>query len=287
MIGEMIPENIRDEVFFEGNLNMTYLGLRFSRYINGVAKKHGEVSRNMFPGYSIESITNGVHSGFWTSEPFRKLYDTYIPGWESDPFSLRYALGIRGNEFWKAHKEAKKILIDYINNNHSESFDPHTFTIGFARRATAYKRGELLLSDISRLKLIAQKYPIQIVYGGKAHPKDTQGKEIIKKIIGDLSQLNGSIKAIYLENYDINLAKMMVSGVDVWLNTPLRPMEASGTSGMKAAHNGVLHFSVLDGWWIEGHVENATGWSIGPTQTNPLSQSLMQIWKTFIQSSSM
>ena len=264
VLGDIIPEKLRRDIFFNDKLNMTYLGLVFSEFINGVAKKHGEISRGMFPGYTIESITNGVHSGFWTSEPFRILYDKYIPGWERDPFSLRYALGIPGKEFWKAHQEAKKILIDYIKRKYGVAFDLQTFTLGFARRAATYKRGDMLFSDMNRLKMIAKKHKIQIVYGGKAHPKDLEGKKIIKKVIDDMAELKDSVKCVYIENYDLNVAKMIVSGVDVWLNTPLRPLEASGTSGMKAAHNGVPQFSVLDGWWLEGHVENFTGWSIGP-----------------------
>ncbi|MBN2095249.1 MAG: alpha-glucan family phosphorylase [Candidatus Aenigmarchaeota archaeon] len=263
-LGEMISDKFREEVFYEGKLNMTYLGLKFSKYVNGVAKKHGEVSRHMFPGYSIDSITNGVHPGFWASEPFRRLYNKYIPGWQRDPFLLRYALSIPREEFWKAHKEAKKTLINYINSKYGLDFDPSVFTLGFARRATAYKRGDLLFSDINRLKDIASRQEIQIVYGGKAHPRDTEGKCIIKRITDQMKEVHGAIKCVYLEDYDIEIAKMLVAGVDVWLNTPQKPREASGTSGMKAAHNGVPQFSVLDGWWIEGHIENVTGWSIGP-----------------------
>ncbi|MGC9310186.1 MAG: alpha-glucan family phosphorylase [Candidatus Aenigmatarchaeota archaeon] len=266
VLGDMIPKGLEHEVFIDGKLNMTYLGLRFSEHINGVAKKHGEVSRDMFPGYQIDSITNGVHSGFWTSEPFRKVYDKCIPGWEKDPFSLRYALGIPGVVFWKAHQEAKQALMDYVNQKYGLSFDRHVFTLGFARRAATYKRGDLLFSDISHLRQISEKHKMQIIYGGKAHPRDLEGKKVIKRVSDIISGFGGdeNIRAVYVEDYDIEVAKLLVSGVDLWLNTPKRPLEASGTSGMKAAHNGVPQLSVLDGWWLEGHVENVTGWSLGP-----------------------
>ncbi len=259
-----LNDELKKELFIDNKLNMTYVGLRFSKFINGVAKKHGEVSRTMFPGYHIESITNGVHSGFWTSKHFKKLFDMYIPQWQLDPFSLRYILGIPKENIWDAHLEAKKDLINFINTNYSKQFDTETFTIGFARRVATYKRNDLLFQDLNRLKEIASKFKgIQIVFAGKAHPHDQGGKDMIKRIIQSMNSLNNTIKTCYIEDYDIEKAKLLISGVDLWLNTPMRPQEASGTSGMKAAHNGVLQFSTLDGWWLEGHIENITGWSIG------------------------
>jgi glycogen phosphorylase len=264
LLGDFITPDVRKELFLNDRLNMTYLGLRFSEYINGVAKKHGQVSQSMFPGYHIESITNGVHSGFWVADPYKKLFDKYIPGWQSDPFNLRYVLGIPKEEIWTAHEVCKGKLVGYLKQRCNVEFDPNVFTIGFARRAATYKRGEMLLSDVERLLHIAEKCNgIQIVYSGKAHPRDWEGKQVIKRIMEKIGKIKDKIKICYVEDYDISVAKMLVSGVDLWLNTPLRPQEASGTSGMKAAHNGVLHFSVLDGWWLEGHIENVTGWSIG------------------------
>ncbi|MBN2052224.1 alpha-glucan family phosphorylase [Candidatus Woesearchaeota archaeon] len=264
MLGENILPDIREELYINNKLNMTYLGLRFSKFINGVAKKHGEVSRNMFPGYHIESITNGVHSYYWICESFQKLFDKYLPGWEYDPFSLRYVLGIPKEEIWSAHQKAKQQLIGWVNKHYKADMKEEIFTIGFARRVATYKRGDLLFSDIKWLMKIAEKFKgIQIIYAGKAHPKDTAGKELLKRIISKMQEVSHKIKVCYVKNYDIATAKLLVSGVDLWLNTPQRPQEASGTSGMKAAHNGVLHFSVLDGWWLEGHIENITGWSIG------------------------
>lgn len=263
-LGEIIPFNDIENMCHEGKLNMTYLALNNSQYINGVAKKHGEVSRHMFPGYHIDSITNGVHSATWTSEPFSKLYDKYIPGWKNDAFSLRYALNIPGNEIWNAHIKAKESLFTYIKEKNNIELNKDIFTIGFARRSTAYKRGDLLFTSTERLKKIAKNAgDLQIVYAGKAHPKDYAGKDIIKKIISEMNKIKNKIKVVYLENYDIEIAKLMISGVDIWLNTPLKPLEASGTSGMKACHNGIPNLSVLDGWWLEGHLEDMTGWSIG------------------------
>jgi starch phosphorylase len=268
MLGEMLPDGLLPEVTFEGKLNMTMLALHFSHYINGVAKKHGEVSRLMYPGYTIDSITNGVHSATWTSEPFKKLFDAHMPGWRADSFILRSALGIAKQEIWSAHMESKGELIDFVNSRYNAGLAYETFTIGFARRQTAYKRPDLLISDIPRLVQIAENAgPIQIIYAGKAHPKDASGKESIKKILSAIKTIKGKVKIVYIHNYDMAIGKMMVAGVDLWLNTPRRPFEASGTSGMKAAHNGVPHFSTLDGWWLEGCIENITGWAIGPEKT--------------------
>jgi len=261
MIGEILPESLLHEFTFENKLNMTRLALFFSHYVNGVAKKHGEVSRAMFPGYAIDSITNGVHTPTWVSEPFQRLFDKYLPGWRSDPYTLRSAFSMDKAEIWSAHMEAKKKLIDFVNGRYNVGMNYDHFTIGFARRQTAYKRPDLLISDPQRLMSIAEKAgPIQIIYAGKAHPKDGTGKETIKKIVQAMKTIDGKVK--------MAVGKLMTAGVDLWLNTPKRPQEASGTSGMKAAHNGVPQLSTLDGWWIEGRVENITGWAIGTRKSN-------------------
>ncbi len=245
-------------------LNMTYLALNLSHYINGVAKKHAEVSKLMFAGYTIDAITNGVHIATWAAKPFQELYDRYIPGWRQDNFSLRYALSIPKQEIWEAHTRAKKRLIFYVNRETNIGMDVDVLTIGFARRATLYKRGDLLFQDIERLKSISLKAGLfQVIYAGKAHPQDQGGKELIRRIFQAKEALRRDVKVVYLENYDMELGKMMTSGVDLWLNTPQPPLEASGTSGMKAAINGIPSLSVLDGWWIEGYIEGITGWSIG------------------------
>lgn len=245
-------------------LNMTYLALNMSRYINGVAKKHGEVSRLMFAGYHIDAITNGVHAATWASPAFRLLYDSRIPDWRQDNFSLRHAESIPRKEIWDAHMRAKSELLDCVNNQQSTTMDPEIFTIGFARRVTAYKRADLIFSDIERLKKIANRFRgLQLIYAGKAHPGDGEGKKLIRRVFELARELQGQIAIVFLADYDVGLAKLITAGADLWLNTPQPPLEASGTSGMKAALNGVPSLSVLDGWWLEGLVEGVTGWAIG------------------------
>ena len=252
----------------ENELNMTLLALNHSEYINGVAKRHEEISRSMFPGYPINSIMNGVHHVFWTSEPFRRLYDNHIGGWRKDPFNLRYVISIPTEEILQAHREAKRRLIDLVNAKHGIGMDYDTFTMGFARRMTKYKRPDLLFNNTKRLVAIANHAgPLQIVLAGKAHPKDEEGKELIKFIFRAIKGLKEDIKIIFLENYDIELAKVITSGADLWLNTPKIPCEASGTSGMKASLNGVPSLSILDGWWVEGCIEGVTGWAIDAVRT--------------------
>ncbi len=255
-----------------GELNMTYLALNLSHYVNGVAKKHGEVSRQMLTPrdanhhYQIDSITNGVHLATWAAPSFAELFDLHIPGWREDNSSLRNALRIPPEEIWREHQTAKRRAIDEVNRRADADFDVETLTIGFARRAATYKRADLLLSDPSRLKEIAiRSGRLQIVYGGKAHPKDDAGKRVIQQIVQARHSLGPEVRIVYLENYDWELARLLTAGVDVWLNTPQPPLEASGTSGMKAALNGVPSLSVLDGWWIEGCIEDVTGWAIGET----------------------
>ena len=245
-------------------LNMTELALRHSRYVNGVARRHGDVAREMFDGYDVQAITNGVHAATWTSAPLSELFDRRVPGWREDNQSLRYMTYTALEEIEAAHRAAKKNLIDHVETANGIRLSEETFTIGFARRSAAYKRADLLFDDIERLKAIASKTgAIQIVYAGKAHPHDEPGKAMIRRIVEAGKSLGEHVVVVYLENYGIELGGLMTSGCDLWLNTPEPPKEASGTSGMKAALNGVPSFSILDGWWVEGHVEGVTGWSIG------------------------
>ena len=265
VLGEFIPWDMMKELGGVDRLNMTRLALNLSKYVNGVAKKHEEISKDMFPGFTIDSITNGVHSVEWVCKSFARLFDKYIKGWRCDSFALRYSLAIPREEIWEAHMEAKKRLINYVNQNTNVGMSYNDLTIGFARRITEYKRPTLIFSDLKRLAKISEKVgKIQIIFAGKAHPSDEKGLQLIKEIFRYIEELKGSVKIAYLENYNIGVAKFLTSGVDLWLNTPQRPKEASGTSGMKAAHNGIPHFSVLDGWWFEGHIEGVTGWCIGP-----------------------
>jgi starch phosphorylase len=245
-------------------LNMTYLALRFSGYVNGVAMRHGEVSRGMFPNYTINAITNGVHAVTWTSPAFQSLFDQHIPGWRNDNNYLRYAISIPLEQIRQTHVRAKQELFEEIQQRQGVKLDPQVLTIGFARRASTYKRADLLFHDAERLQAISRNIgPIQLVYGGKAHPRDEGGKNLIRSVFGGASRVADAIRTVYVENYDLHWGRLITSGVDLWLNTPMRPQEASGTSGMKAALNGVPSFSVLDGWWVEGHIEAVTGWSIG------------------------
>jgi starch phosphorylase len=247
-----------------GTLNMTYLALVFSRYINGVSQRHHDISHSMFPAYPINSITNGVHAVTWTAPSFQSLYDRHIPEWRVDNLYLRYAISIPRQEIQQAHAEAKQELLSEVKKRSGVRLDPTVMTLGFARRATAYKRADLLLSDPDRLRrIVRQVGPLQIIYAGKSHPQDASGKGIIQHIFEVATALEDTVPIVYLEEHDMALGKYLCSGVDVWLNSPQKPHEASGTSGMKAALNGVPSLSVLDGWWIEGHVEGVTGWSIG------------------------
>lgn len=248
----------------QDSLNMTRLALNLSEYINGVAKSHADISSKMFPGYTVHAITNGVHPFTWAAAGFSQLYDTHIPGWCNEPELLtRAECCISDADIIEAHRQAKAHLISQVLELTGVSLDPKIPIIGFARRMTAYKRPDILFSDIVRLKEIARQQPFQIVMSGKAHPSDEGGKALIVELHQHIKELAGVIPTAYLPNYDLTIALALVSGSDVWLNTPLRPFEASGTSGMKAAINGVPSLSVLDGWWIEGCIEGVTGWAIG------------------------
>ena len=251
-----------------GVLNMTRMALRFARHINGVAMRHGKVSHDMFPNYPVHAITNGVHALTWTSPPFRELYDRHIPEWRYDNQYFRYLLGVPVEEIEQTHKRAKKTLFDELRATTGVQLDEAAMTIGFARRAATYKRADFLFSDIERLTRIARSVgPLQIVYGGKAHPRDEHGKALIRRIFEVAQTLKDqSVRVVYVPNYDWRWGQLMTSGVDLWLNTPQRPYEASGTSGMKAALNGVPSLSIPDGWWLEGHLEGATGWDIGRSE---------------------
>ncbi len=253
----------------DGILNMTYLGLVFSRYVNGVSMRHEEIAHSMFPNFPMSAITNGVHAATWASPPFQKLFDRHLLQWRYDNLYLRYAIGIPLDEVQQAHADAKRALLEEVKRRARTGLDPGVLTIGFARRATTHKRANLLFTDLQRLESIARRAgPLQVIYAGKAHPKDEGGKGQIRMVFQASERLRGIVRVIYLEEYDLTLAKFLCSGVDLWLNTPQRPLEASGTSGMKAAINGVPSLSILDGWWLEGCLEGVTGWSIGEDRSS-------------------
>lgn len=261
----------------EEDLNMTRLALNLSEYVNGVAKKHAEVSNAMFPGYSVHAITNGVHPFTWAAESFRQLYNHYIPSWCHEPELLvRAYCCIPDDAIWESHMHVKQHLIEKVFTLTGVSLDPDVAIIGFARRMTAYKRPDLLFSDIERLTAVASKHPFQIVLAGKAHPSDEGGKQLIEQLYAYAHNLADKITIAYLPDYNMEIAQALTAGADVWLNTPLPPLEASGTSGMKAAFNGVPSLSILDGWWIEGCIEGETGWAIGDLvgMTNDSAQAL-------------
>ena len=271
---EYLPFWELEECYHNGRFNMTLLALNFSYYANAVSRVHGEVTPAMFPGFPMDSITNGVHLPTWTAPEFHEIFDSCSPGWVREPDTLRMVISAKNDEVWAAHVAAKRRLIDYVNKACGSDLDYETFTIGFARRATPYKRATLLFRFLEDLLRIHRDVgPIQVVYAGKAHPRDGMGKDLIREIVSVSKKLKGQLNVVFVENYDMTLGQYLTSGADVWLNTPQRPLEASGTSGMKAAANGVPNLSVLDGWWVEGCIEGVTGWGIGPKPDSQLSSS--------------
>jgi starch phosphorylase len=272
LLGVDYPVDVVKKYGGYDRLNMTLLALNLSKYTNGVTEAHMQYSRKLFPGHHIREVTNGVHSYMWTCQHFRDLFHTYIPGWVNEPELLVRVDTIPNEEIWEAHMKAKKGLLNFVKEKTNTKMDVDTLTLGFARRATTYKRATLIFSDLARLEKMSELGKIQLIFAGKAHPRDQAGKELIKEIYDFKKQLKDKIAIEYLENYDMEIASKLTSGVDVWLNTPLPPFEASGTSGMKAAHNGVINFSVFDGWWIEGCVEGVTGWAIGPHPNEPIDE---------------
>jgi len=275
--------------------NMTVLAINASNFANGVAKLHGETARGMWsrvwPGVPMDevpitSITNGIHPRFWISREIAELFDLYIgPAWisnPSDPEVWKQIWSIPDAELWRMHERRRERLVGFSRRHvaafvqqrggstaelhaAAEILDPEVLTIGIARRFATYKRLTLILSDLDRtLKLLRHDTrPVQLVFSGKAHPQDTQGKEFIRDIVHFIRANDLQHRVVFLEDYDINVARHMVQGVDCWLNTPRRPLEASGTSGMKAAANGALNISIPDGWWAEAELLGEHGWSIG------------------------
>ena len=259
----LIPDNLKlPSLVQNGRLHMTELGLYFSNSANGVSKLHGKVARDQFPWTDIGHITNGVHHSYWMASPLKRMFNKYIPGWTKNPKLLLKVDDIPDEVLWEAHIERKMYLLGYANSQVTKALDANTLTIGFARRSATYKRAQLIFNDMGLLESIG-KNKIQIIFSGKAHPNDSEGKELIRQIVKKSQAMFGKVKIIFLENYNMWLGRMITSGVDVWLNTPLRPNEASGTSGMKATLNGIPNLSVLDGWWEEGCKDGINGWAVG------------------------
>ena len=263
LLGNLVEATELRRLAGQERLNMTRLALNLSEHVNGVARRHAEVSRRMFPGYEVRAITNGVHAWTWACDSFRRLYDARLPRWCHEPELLVRADLIPDGELRQAHAEAKAALLERVRAAGGPALDPALPLLGFARRMTPYKRPDLLFSDLERLKAIARRHPFQVVLAGKAHPRDGGGKQLIERLHGWARELQGALPVVFLAGYDLHLARLLAAGVDVWVNTPQRPLEASGTSGMKAALNGVPNLSVPDGWWLEGLIEGVTGWAVG------------------------
>ena len=269
VMGDLIAEDELKVLAGEQRLNMTRLALNLSEYVNGVSRRHAEVSQRSFPGVQIHAVVNGVHAGTWTSPSYIRLYDEKLPGWRHEPELLNRLIDQLPDEaLWEAHQAAKRKLIERVRTATGVELKLDVPILAFARRMTTYKRPDLLFDDLERLKSIARSAPFQVVMAGKAHPHDIAGKQLIEALTRHCRELSGVIPAAFLPNYGMQIALEAVAGADVWLNTPLRPFEASGTSGMKAAFNGVPSLSVLDGWWIEGCIEGVTGWAIGDSSSS-------------------
>jgi starch phosphorylase len=265
VLGPDLAKGMREIGCLErGTLNMTVLGMFFSGFINAVSQRHGEVARSMFPHHQIEAITNGVHVPTWVGPSAAAMFERHVPRWRHSSTMLRYSSCLPLDELRVAHAEAKQCMLAYVADRTGVRLDPETITLGVARRATPYKRNDLLLSNPARLRALVERCgPLQVVYSGKSHPSDLSGKLLIERIHSSAHELDGAVTVVYLEDYGMEIATHLVAGVDAWLNNPVAPHEASGTSGMKAALNGVPSISVLDGWWVEGYVEGITGWGIG------------------------
>ncbi len=263
LLGDFVDPAVLRQLAGSDGLNMTRLALNLSSYVNGVAERHRETAARMFSGYPIRAITNGVHPATWVHPAFARLFETLGAHWPHEPELLGRADLLPDDAIRMAHAQAKAELIGAIRDKGGSELDPKLPILSFARRMTSYKRPNLLLDDLDRLSAISRSFPLQIVYSGKAHPRDEGGKELIAQIHAEILRMQGIVPIAFVPGYNFALARKLVAGADVWLNTPQPPMEASGTSGMKAALNGVPSLSVLDGWWVEGCIEGVTGWAIG------------------------
>jgi starch phosphorylase len=282
--------------------NFTTLAMQVNRATNSVSRLHKEVTRQQFPQFAdkITAVTNGVHHLTWISPAKAEVYDSCpeLQNWREDPGAFKNGLALKDNKHFRAFfkvawQKDNRILTDYVNrmliahrnqmqetwidppnllshlSDPGSALQPGVFTIGFARRFSTYKRADLIFEDIDELlkPVLANDWPVNFIFAGKAHPHDEPGKALIKMVIDCQAELfeksRGMAKLVFIPNYDMAIAKLMVAGVHVWLNSPKRPLEASGTSGMKAAMNGVPNISIMDGWWAEGYHDGATGWKFG------------------------
>lgn len=264
VLGDQLPWHIK-HLAGEDRLSMTTLAMNLSAYTCGVSKLHGEVSRGMLRNPAIDAITNGIHPSTWASPEMTALFDTYLPAWRTSPSTaFRNARAIPRDKLWDAHMAGKKRLCDEVQRRTGRMFDPDVLTIVEARRIVPYKQIDLLYADITRLAAIAGGR-LQIVHAGNTFPGDQYARDMVRKLTRISREMGDAVRIAYLPNYGPELAKILVGGCDVWCNTPVRRLEASGTSGMKAALNGGLNCSILDGWWIEGFaLAPEAGWRVGP-----------------------
>ncbi len=263
LLGDLMDWSVVRKLAGETHLNMTRLALNLSGYVNGVAKTHAALSSSLFPGYRVHAVTNGIHPATWAAPAFQRLYDSYLPNWRHEPELLVRADQIPDEDLWRAHCEAKSELISLVGDRTGVELDPRLPIIGFARRFTTYKRPGLLFSDPERLRSVVRERPFQLVMAGKAHPRDEPAKELLRAVHRWCRDMGDEFRWAFLLDYDMALGLALASGADLWLNTPQRPMEASGTSGMKSALNAVPNLGILDGWWVEGCIEGVTGWAVG------------------------
>jgi len=274
VLGDMVPENIK-KLASEPELHTTHLAMNMSRMTNGVSQKHAEVCEKMFPDHDFLAVTNGIHLASWAGEGTVTLLDQHVEGWQKIPHLLKNALELPDDAFKMAKDKNKKALVEYINHHESylihpthglekeDYFDENTLTMTFSRRFVPYKRPLLLFKDLDRLRDIGYQ-KLQIIYSGVCHPGDDYCNGVMGELYSLQRQLRGQVKIAVLPDRNIHLSKILAAGSDVWLNTPEPPMEACGTSGMKAALNGNLNFSTLDGWWIEAmRMDHEAGWSTG------------------------
>jgi len=264
VLGSILPQDCR-QLGGEEQCSMSHLGIALAGSVNAVSNLNAWIASSMFEGTHIEPITNGVHHITWTSLPMADVYDLHLPGWREDPTILAHAGKIPDDALVEGRSRARSILRDLVHASTGVKLDSSRLTIGFARRFATYKRANLVFSDVERLREIGAG-KIQFVFSGKAHPKDEGGKQLIRDIFTGAEQVADEIPVAFLEDYSMATGLAMTAGVDIWLNNPVRPMEASGTSGMKAAMNGVPNCSILDGWWPEACEHGVNGWGIGESE---------------------
>ncbi len=278
VLGQMLPWNIR-ELAGEKQLSMTELAMNVSRSTNSVSKRHQKICEEMFKGKIIQNVTNGIYHSRWAGQHMGSLFDTYLPGWHENPELFNQAEKIPDGELQAAKKAEKRDLVTWINTHKNFFFakdttlkdflDPDKVTVGFARRFVPYKRPDLVFRHLEKLASIGNKR-VQLIFANRCHLHDPYCNDLRMQISDYVNQLRGKVDVVLVPDYDLRIAYKLVAGCDIWLNTPIAPLEASGTSGMKAALNGGLNLSIRDGWWIEGlEHQPLAGWGVGGETNYP------------------